>query len=105
MKSFVPEQRSRKCFSCFEISMFYIYIYIYIYIYGRYMSISHSRIWIYFVQHIVKCKTVLFQTIQFSISTPIKCQRVLFDQNISGATTQGQSGPGGDGNKEVLFIS
>ena len=33
IKSFVPEQRSRKCFSCFEIPMFYvIYIYIYIYI-------------------------------------------------------------------------
>ena len=30
IKSFVPEQRSRKCFSCFEIPM-YIYIYIYIY--------------------------------------------------------------------------
>ena len=30
IKSFVPELRSRKCFSCFEIPMFYIYIYIYI---------------------------------------------------------------------------
>ena len=27
IKSFVPEQRSRKCFSCFEIPMFYVYIY------------------------------------------------------------------------------
>ena len=25
-KSFVPELRSRKCFSCFEIPMFYVYI-------------------------------------------------------------------------------
>ena len=50
IKSFVPELRSRKCFSCFEIPMFYVYmlwtvyvrftypyheydIYIYIYIY------------------------------------------------------------------------
>ena len=32
LKSFVPEPRSRKCFSCFEIPMFYIYIYIYIYV-------------------------------------------------------------------------
>ena len=32
IKSFVPELRSRKCFSCFEIPMFYVYIYIYIYI-------------------------------------------------------------------------
>ena len=30
MKSFVPELRSRKCFSYFEIPMFYVYIYIYI---------------------------------------------------------------------------
>ena len=30
-ESFVPELRSRKCFSCFEIPMFYVYIYIYIY--------------------------------------------------------------------------
>ena len=29
IKSFVLEPRSRKCFSCFEIPMFYIYIYIY----------------------------------------------------------------------------
>ena len=29
IKSFVPELRSRKRFSCFEIPMFYIYIYIY----------------------------------------------------------------------------
>ena len=27
IKSFVPELRSRKCFSCFEIPMFYVYIY------------------------------------------------------------------------------
>ena len=26
IKSFVPELRSRRCFSCFEIPMFYIYI-------------------------------------------------------------------------------
>ena len=28
IKSFVPELRSRKCFSCFQIPMFYIYIYV-----------------------------------------------------------------------------
>ena len=26
IKSFVPELRSRKCFSCFEIPMFYVYV-------------------------------------------------------------------------------
>ena len=41
IKSFVLELRSRKCFSCFEIPIFYV---IYIYIYEHYMSISHIRI-------------------------------------------------------------
>ena len=27
IKSFVPELRSRKCFSCFRIPMFYVYMY------------------------------------------------------------------------------
>ena len=35
IKSFVPELRSRKCFSCFEIPMFYVYKY------EHAMSISH----------------------------------------------------------------
>ena len=26
IKSFIPELRSRKCFSCFEIPMFYVYM-------------------------------------------------------------------------------
>ena len=39
IKSFVPELRSRKCFSCFEIPMFYV-----IYIYEHYMSISHMAV-------------------------------------------------------------
>ena len=38
IKSFVPEVRSRKCFSCFEIPMFYVYLY------EHYISISHIHI-------------------------------------------------------------
>ena len=55
IKSFVPELKSRKCFSCFEIPMFYIYIYIYIYTNimnvlhtGMNMSISRIRIWLWY---------------------------------------------------------
>ena len=45
IKSFVPELRSRKCFSCLEIPMFYIYIYIYIYEhYECSMYVSHCFI-------------------------------------------------------------
>ena len=39
IKSFIPELRSRKCFSCFEIPMFYIYI-----CYEHSMYVSHIRI-------------------------------------------------------------
>ena len=48
-------------------------------------------------------KTVLYQTIQFSISTQfISIWRI--DRALSDATTLGQSGPGSDGNKGVLRI-
>ena len=51
IKSFVPEQRSHKCFSSYEIPMFYvIYIYIYIYIWTCYVHFTHSRIWLWYTQ-------------------------------------------------------
>ena len=53
--------------------------------------------------HTIKYKTVLFQTIQFSISTQFSSIRPI-DRTLSGATTSGESGPGSDGNKEVLCI-
>ena len=40
IESFVPELRSRKCFSCFEIPMFYVYIYIW----ALYVRFTHSHI-------------------------------------------------------------
>ena len=48
-------------------------------------------------------KTVLFQTIQFSISTQFSSIRPI-DRALSGATTLGQSGPGNNGNEGVLHI-
>ena len=47
--------------------------------------------------------TVLFQTIQFSISTQFSSIWSI-DRTLSGATTPDQSGPRNDGNKEVLCI-
>ena len=42
IKSFVPEQRSRKCFSCFEIPMFYLYVHS--------MYVSHIAIsWLWYI--------------------------------------------------------
>ena len=49
-------------------------------------------------------KTVLFQTIQFSISTQFSSIWPI-DITVSGSTTMGQSGHGSDGNEEVLCIS
>ena len=48
-------------------------------------------------------KTVLFQTNQFSISTQFSSIWPI-DRTLSGVTTPGQSGPGSDGNEEVLRI-
>ena len=58
-------------------------------------------------------KTVLFQIIQFSISTQFKYKNSKLskprfssispiDRTLSVATTHGQSGPGSDGNKGVF---
>ena len=48
-------------------------------------------------------KTVLFQTIQFSISTQFSSIWPI-DRIQSGDTTPGQSGPGSDGNEGVIRI-
>ena len=48
-------------------------------------------------------KTVLFQPIQFSISTEFSSIQPI-DRTLSGATTLGQSGPGSDGNEVLLQI-
>ena len=42
IKSFLPELRSPKCFSCFEIPMFYIYIW------TLYVRFTHNRIWLWY---------------------------------------------------------
>ena len=41
IKSFVPELRRRKCFSCFGIPMFYIYM-----SYDHYMYVSYIHVWL-----------------------------------------------------------
>ncbi len=63
IKGFVPELRSCKCFSCFEIPMFYVYIYmnipctsrIYIYmvmVYDVKLRLLYSNTW----NHLTVCK-------------------------------------------------
>ena len=48
-------------------------------------------------------KTILFQPIQFSISTQLSSIWPI-DKTLSVTTTLGQCGPGSDGNEGVLFI-
>ena len=48
-------------------------------------------------------KTVLFQTIQFSMNTQFSSIWPI-DRSLSGATISGQSGPGSDGDEGVLCI-
>ena len=49
-------------------------------------------------------KQFLFQIIQFNISTLFSSVRPI-DRTLSGATTQGQTGPGSDGNEGVTLYS
>ena len=46
IKCFVPEQRSRKCFSCFEIPMFYVICVIYIW--TSHVHFAYSCIWLWY---------------------------------------------------------
>ena len=48
-------------------------------------------------------KSYVFQTIQFSVSTPFSSIWPI-GKTLSGATTPGQSGPGSDGNEGVVRI-
>ena len=53
--------------------------------------------------HSLNIKTVLFQTIQFNISTQLSSIWPIH-RTLSSATTPGQSGPGSDGNEGVFNI-
>ena len=55
------------------------------------------------VSTLFKYQTLLFPTIQFSISTQISSIRPIA-RTLSSATTSGQSGPGSDGNEWELRI-
>ena len=54
IKSFLPELRSRKCFSCFEIRMFYI-----IYIWTLYILFTHNCIWLWYILSVFFLVTVI----------------------------------------------
>ena len=43
IKRFVPELRSRKCFSCFEIPMFYVYM-----LWTSHVHFAYSCIWLWY---------------------------------------------------------
>ena len=47
IKSFVPELRSRKCFSCFGIPMFYVYMLLTFYVRFTYPYHGYGTLYIY----------------------------------------------------------
>ena len=57
----------------------------------------------FFVYTQLNVKTVIFQTIQFSIGTQFSSIWPR-ERTLPGTTNLGQSGPRGDGNKGVLHI-
>ena len=61
IKSFVPELRSRKCFSCFEITMFYVYV-----LWKFYVCLTHIHVWVCYIYTYI---LYIFQTIKFRIGT------------------------------------
>ena len=63
--------------------------------------ISHYRL--FNAKASLNIKTVLFQVVQFSISTPFSSIWSI-DKTLSGATTPGQSEHGNDGNEGLLRI-
>ena len=76
IKSFVPELRSRKCFSCFEITpMFDVYIY------KHYMSISHIRIWLWYTTRSVPLITRLAEVCSIYWIGTIRQNRNSFTSN------------------------
>ena len=82
------------CFVLWRINPFEV-----IYCQIKFQTIQFS-ISIIFVYKQLNVKTVLFQAIQFSMST----QFWPIDRTQSGATPQGKSGPESDGNEGVLCI-
>ena len=67
------------------------------------IQIIQFSISLVFVHTQLNVKTVLFQTIQFCISTQFSSIWPI-DRILSAATIPGQSGPGSDGNERVLRI-
>ena len=69
IKSFVPELRSRKCFSCFEIPIFYVYNIICPFHTWPYLAMVHRRPILSLTNYVlVSCKIekYIFKTVFFS---------------------------------------
>ena len=105
IKSFVPELRSRKCFSCFEIPMFYVYM-----LWTSHVHFAYSCIWLWNTSnnsHLIMI-FVCSQLYSFKYSYLIQYISImkrsicLRDEILTGTLILNQSRPGSNGNKEVL---
>ena len=108
------EQRKKvtKCLPLFVLHSNYVSVYILALQSWLFGLVWFGFVWFYGTSTIVGylmlnlflyTQTVLFQTIQFSISTQFSSIWLL-DRTLSSATTQGQAGAGSDVNKGVLHI-
>ena len=71
IKSFVPELRSRKCFSCFEIPIFYVYMRYEHYIHFTYPYLAMIYIYIYIYIYLIYHQIIFVkrQTISMKYSS------------------------------------
>ena len=89
IKSFVPELRSRKFFSCFEIPMFYVYI-----LRTFYVRFTHGRIWLWYTPN--QAETLLHSMEQAATGIGLyvnahKTEYMCFNQTVNISTIDGSS--------------
>ena len=103
IKSFVPELRSRNVFFVFRDS-YVLCIYVTNILCTFHISVSSYGTGYLMANPFLHMITVLFQTIQFCISTLFSFIWSI-DTTLSSAATLGQSEPGSEGNERILCIS
>ena len=82
IKSFVPELRRRKCFSCFEIPMFYVYM-----LWTFYVRFTYPDIWLWYkMKHQILVQKFVKQIWHVISSPEITSQNAFFSDSLSVIT-------------------
>ena len=99
IKKFVPELRSRKCFSCFEILMFYVYMLWTFYVRFAYPSHGYGT----FLRH--TNNSICLQLNGFAYSQRLHSSIWSQVWTLIGTTNSGQSGPRRIGKKGTPYMT